>query len=111
MASSLKDALLKVGFSEPNQENKRPIKKKKKMTNTEAHQEERDFCEVCKSVQPDVERYKHRNPLLDGEWVCCNCADEHMLHDKFRVSTQSNYSRKNIFMRRYGPTLDPKANK
>ena len=31
MASSLKDALLKVGFSEPNHENKRPIKKKKKI--------------------------------------------------------------------------------
>lgn len=111
MGSSLKDALLKAGFNDPNKENKRPTMRKKDKTKSQLHQEERNFCEVCNTVQPDVERYKHRNPLLDGEWICCKCADEHMLHDKFRVSAQSDYSRKNIFMRRYGPTLDPKANK
>ncbi len=106
MGISLKDALTKAGYKTAKMENERPKIAPKQKTQTQAHQEERNFCEVCNSVQPDVERYKHRNALIDGQWICTKCADENLIHDKFRVTGQSEYSKKRIFSRRFGPTLD-----
>lgn len=110
MGSSMKDALLKAGYKTAKMENERPKVNAKQKTQTQVHQEERNFCEVCNSVQPDVERYKHRNALIDAQWICTKCADENMIHDKFRVTAQSDYSKKKIFSRRFGPTLDPSKN-
>lgn len=102
----LKSALLKAGFKASKSENERqkrePWLKAKKSV---LHQEQRNYCEVCETIQPDVERYKHRNPTVEAEWICVSCADKNLIDDKFRVTTQSDFSKKNIFRREYGQTM------
>lgn len=105
MGKSLKDALLDAGVKGTHTENERMKKREKEKTNTEKHQEMRDFCEACQRPQPDVEHYHHRNPLLDARWLCISCADKNMIHDKFRTTAQSEYAKKRIFRREYGETL------
>ena len=58
-----------------------------------AHQEQRNFCEVCDQVHPDVELYKHRNPTTEAEWICVRCADQLQIADTFRRTAQSHASR------------------
>lgn len=111
MGVSLKDALQQAGFQKTKKENERKHIPKTRKMKSEIHQEERNFCEVCSSVQPDVEKYKHRNQLLVAEWICCNCADEYLIHDQFRITEQSDFSKKKTFSRRYGPTLNVEENK
>ncbi len=108
--SSLKDALLKAGLKSTTpaapakKENEREKIKKKAMTEEISHQVQRDFCENCQNIYPDVEFYKHRNPTTDAEWICLKCADQLHILDKFRMTAQSNSSIKGLFRREYGET-------
>jgi RNase P subunit RPR2 len=98
---SLKDALLKAGLSSATTQNER---KQKVKTKVEAHQEKRNFCEVCETTQPDVERFVHKNHRVEVEWICLNCADKNEIHDKFRKTAQSDFNRQGRYQRFYGPT-------
>lgn len=107
---SLKDALMKAGLKEtpkPSQLNQREKIAKKKVTEEVLHQEQRNFCEACEQIRPDVELYKHRNPTTEAEWICVRCADQLQIADTFRKTAQSDTSIKKMFRREYGATLSP----
>ncbi len=108
---SLKDALQKAGLRSTKTENERQRKLAKEKTKTERHQERRNFCEVCECIQPDVERFKHRNPRIDAEWICVNCADKNEILDDFRLTGQSEFSRTARYRRYYGHTRNLDAEK
>ena len=101
---SLADALKKAGFKSNKTENERPPMRQKDKSQTEKFQEQRNYCEVCNATMPDVERYHHKNALIDAVWICLNCADKNEIHDKFRVTAQSDFSKRGKFQRFYGPT-------
>jgi hypothetical protein len=104
---SLKDAMLKVGLKEtakPSANNQREKVAKKQLTQEVVHQEQRNFCEHCELIQPDVELYKHRNPTTDAEWICVRCADQLQIADTFRKTAQSDTSIRRMFRREYGAT-------
>jgi superfamily II helicase len=103
---SLKDALKKAGYSTAKDENERQRKLKKEVTKTEKHQEHRNFCEVCEFIQPDVERFRHKHPRIDAEWICSNCADKNEILDEFRLTNQSDSARTGGYRRYYGPIKD-----
>lgn len=109
--ASLKDAFLKAGIKPteepkaPKKQNEREAIKKKKMTEEISHQAQRNFCEECDQVRPDVEQYKHRNPTTEAEWICVRCADQLQILDKFRMTAQSDTSIKKMFRREYGETI------
>ncbi len=119
MGTSLKDALMKAGVKTSKMENMRPKvsptpnnkgqpvigKEKREILK---HQEQRNFCEVCEQICPDVEFYKHKNPTIDAEWICLRCADRNSIPDKFRTSAQSDVAKKGMFRREFGETLDPR---
>lgn len=110
--SSLKDALLKAGLKSSKNENDRQKRKNwVEVKKSVIHQEQRNYCEVCESIQPDVERYKHRNPVIDAQWICVSCADKNMIDDKFRVTVQSDFSIKKIFRREFGQTNSEVGNR
>ena len=101
----MKDALIKAGFTPKKGENEREKRKQwDKVKKSVIHQEQRNFCEVCESIQPDVEHYKHRNPTVDAQWICVSCADKNLIDDKFRVTAQSDFSIKKLFKREFGAT-------
>ncbi len=108
---SLKAAFLKAGIKpsaepkSPKAENAREKISKKKMTDEVIHQGQRNYCEVCDQVRPDVEQYAHRNPTTDAEWICVKCADQLQILDKFRKTAQSDTSIKKMFKREFGPTI------
>lgn len=103
--SSMKDALIKAGFKPKQAENERHKRAHwEKVKKSVVHQEQRNYCEVCDSVQPDVERYKHRNPTVTAQWICVSCADKNLIDDKYRVTAQSDFSIKKLFKREYGMT-------
>lgn len=107
---SMKDALAKIGIKEtpkPAAPNQREKIAKKKVTEDVVHQEQRNFCEACDQVRPDVELYKHRNPTTEAEWICVRCADQLQIADTFRKTAQSDTSIKKLFRREYGATLNP----
>lgn len=108
---SLKDALKQAGFSSSKTQNERGKTRGKVMTKTEKNQFTRNFCEVCERTLPDVERYKHRNPTVDAQWICVGCADLHMIEDRFRVTAQSDFAKSNRFKRFYGETIKLDLNK
>ena len=106
--ASLKDALLKAGIkptAEKKPENHREKITKKQVTETIVHQEQRNYCEACDQVRPDVELYKHRNPTTEAEWICVRCADQLQIPDTFRKTAQSDTSIKKMFRREYGATV------
>ena len=45
------------------------MKYKKDVTKVEKFQGKRNFCEVCDTTQPDVERFKHKNSRKDTKWI------------------------------------------
>lgn len=111
---TLKDALLKAGIKEtpkPSAPNQREKLAKKQVTEVVVHQEQRNWCEACDQIKPDVELYKHRNPTTDAEWICVRCADQLQISDTFRKTAQSDTAIKKLFRREYGPTMqiDSKA--
>jgi hypothetical protein len=96
---------MKAGLKSSKNENERQKRKNwVEVKKSVIHQEQRNYCEQCDSIQPDVERYKHRNPVVDAQWICTSCADKHMIDDKFRVTSQSDFSIKKIFRREFGQT-------
>lgn len=102
--ANLKEALLKAGLKGTKVENERRATYKKDITKTEKHQMNRNFCEKCETTQPDVERFKHKNYSIDAQWMCVNCADIAQIHDDCRLTFQSDFSKQNRYIRRYGPT-------
>jgi hypothetical protein len=107
---TLKDALLKAGIKEtakPSAANQREKLSKSKVTEVVVHQEQRNYCEACEQVRPDVELYKHRNPTTEAEWICVRCADQLQIADTFRKTAQSDTSIKRMFRREYGATRSP----
>lgn len=104
MGISLKDALEKAGMKASKRENERPKVEKAKQTETTKHQQMHDFCDACQRGMPDVEFYKHNNPCVDAQWLCLSCADKNSIPDDCRTTNQSEYSRRGIFRREYGPT-------
>lgn len=104
---SLKEQLLKAGLTatpDPKAVNQREEIKKKKLTESVIHQEQRNFCEECQQVRPDVELYYHRNPTSEAEWICVKCADRLKIGDDCRQTAQSDTSIKKIFRREHGVT-------
>jgi hypothetical protein len=104
---SMKDALLKAGLKgtpTPKAENEREKLSKKKITETVIHQEQRNYCEECRQVYPDVELYYHNNPTTEAEWICVRCADQLKIADTFRKTAQSDTSIRKMFRREYGAT-------
>jgi len=104
---SLKEQLLQAGLKatpNPKAQNEREAISKKKMTETIIHQEQRNFCEECQQVRPDVELYYHRNPTTEAEWICVKCADRLKIADSFRQTAQSDTSIKRMFRREHGAT-------
>ena len=104
---SMKDALLKAGLrptAQPKAQNEREVIAKKKITETVIHQEQRNFCEECQQIYPDVELYYHRNPTTEAEWICVKCADRLKIADSFRQTAQSDTSIKKMFRREHGAT-------
>jgi ribosomal protein L37AE/L43A len=104
---SLKDELLKAGLKAtqtPKAQNEREVIKKKQVTEAIIHQEQRNFCEECQQVRPDVELYYHRNPTTEAEWICVKCADQLKIADTFRQTAQSDTSIKKMFRREHGAT-------
>lgn len=106
----MKDALLKAGLKPTAQpkaakdENKREEIKKKKLTEEIIHQGQRNFCEECEQVRPDVELYYHHNPTTEAEWICVKCADRLKIGDDTRQTAQSDTSIKQMFRREHGFT-------
>ena len=99
---SLKDALLKAGLKSTKSENERKPKLKREKNKIEKHQEQRDYCEVCHSIHPDVERFKHNKPHIDAQWICANCADKNEILDEFRLTQQSQFAKAGRYRRFYG---------
>lgn len=106
----MKDALLKAGLKpttapkSPKAENQREEIKKKKLTEEIIHQEQRNYCEECQHVRPDVELYYHTNPTTEAEWICVKCADRLKIADLTRQTAQSDTSIKKMFRREHGAT-------
>jgi len=100
----MKEALLKAGFRSKETENERPQMRKKDKTKRQVHQEQRNYCENCGNICPDVEFYKHRIPSVSSHWICCRCADLHSIPDESRQTAQSDFSKGKTFRRQYGPT-------
>lgn len=103
---SMKDALKKAGLNSSRTQNDRKQVAKKDIKNSERHQETRNFCEVCDLIQPDVERFVHKNPTIDAEWICSACADREQIHDQFRMTNQSEFSKSKRYRREFGPTQE-----
>lgn len=106
MGKSLKDQLMQAGFRSNKMENHRESAKGRERKQSEKHQTTRNFCEHCSLIHPDVERYKHRMPTTEAEWICLGCADKLMIEDRFRVTQQSDVSKKGMFKRYFGSTKD-----
>ena len=101
---SLKEALQKAGLKSSKSENERKYRKDLKKK-SEKFQYTRNFCEVCETVQPDVEKFNHRNPLIaHAKWICVACADRYEIHDDLRLTNQSDFAKQNRYLREYGPT-------
>jgi hypothetical protein len=104
---SLKEQLLQAGLKatpDPKAANQREEIKKKKITESVIHQEQRNFCEECQQVRPDVELYYHCNPTSEAEWICVKCADRLKIGDDCRQTAQSDTSIKKMFRREHGVT-------
>lgn len=109
MADQLKQALIDAGLVtkdklkelEREKVRKRHVKSGRKMR--EDHL--RIVCEVCNKSAPDVERYAHKNRMLEGkQWLCLMCADQYQILDDCRISHQSSQAKQGMFIRQYGPT-------
>lgn len=68
------------------------------------HTMTRSFCEACERPAPDVELYNHLNKVIRAKWMCTRCADRFAIHDDFRRTAQSDFSKRRAFRREYGPT-------
>ena len=103
---SLGDALKKAGLksSEMKRKEAHGTKDKAKDGSKIHDHHHRTECEACHKTAPDVERYEHRNRLLDVQWLCLVCADQYKISDDFRRTAQSSFSKRKILIRTYGHT-------
>ncbi|NBX76897.1 MAG: hypothetical protein EBQ92_10120 [Proteobacteria bacterium] len=103
---SLGDALKKAGLKSSEMKRKEAHGTKDKAKDgSKIHQHHhRTECEACNKTAPDVERYEHRNRLLDVQWLCLVCADQYKISDDFRRTSQSSFSKRGVFTRTYGHT-------
>lgn len=107
---SLKEQLLQAGLKatpNPKAQNEREEIKKKKVTEEIIHQQQRNYCEQCQQVRPDVELYFHHNPTTEAEWICVKCADQLKIPDSTRQTAQSDTSIRKMFRREHGATKNP----
>lgn len=109
MANQLKQALINAGIVtkeklkdiEREKLKKLHLKDNKKMRDDQI----RIICEVCNKSAPDVERYLHKNRIIeDKQWLCIMCADEYCIDDTHRTTAQSSHSKGGVFRRQYGRT-------
>jgi thymidine kinase len=109
MANQLKQALINAGIvtkdklKDLERENvkKRHLKSGAKMR--EDHL--RIVCEACEKTAPDVERYGHKNRMLENkQWLCLKCADQYQILDDCRLTHQSSQAKQGMFIRQYGRT-------
>jgi hypothetical protein len=109
MADQLKQALINAGLvtkdklkeMEREKVRKRHVKSGRKMR--EDHL--RIVCEACNKSAPDVERYAHKNRMLENkQWLCLICADQYQILDECRMTNQSSQAKQGMFIRQYGPT-------
>ncbi|MDC0253776.1 hypothetical protein OAK75_02690 [Bacteriovoracales bacterium] len=108
--SLLKDVLEKAGFkaTEPEKKKNRPSKQRSFQPRKKAHthHKQRNTCEACQAICPDVELYSHKNPsLLHAKWICVPCADKNMIPDDQRKTAQSESSKQRTFRRYFGRTV------
>ncbi len=109
MGQQLKQALINAGMiKEEKLKDLEREKVRRKHTQDSAHIRQdqlRIVCDACGKSAPDVERYQHRNRLIEGkEWLCLRCADDHMIDDTCRFTAQSTQSKSGLFRRQYGRT-------
>jgi len=104
LSRSLKDALQQAGIKSSYQENERKRKAPKQKKKVEKFQEARNFCEQCQTIQPDVERYKHKIATVDARWICVRCADYLSIPDEVRDTHQSDFAKRGVFRREFGRT-------
>ena len=69
---SLRDALIKAGAVSKKDLEREKVRKQHTKTSSKIHKDHlRIVCDVCGKTAPDVERYQHRNRLIEGkEWLC-----------------------------------------
>jgi len=103
---SLGDALKKAGLksSEMKRKEAHATKDKAKDGSKIHDHHHRTECEACHKTAPDVERYEHRNRLIDVQWLCILCADQYKISDDLRKTAQSSSSKRRLFIRNYGHT-------
>jgi hypothetical protein len=109
MGQQLKEALINagiVGKDKLKEIEREKIKKRHLQKGGRVRDDQlRIICEVCEKSAPDVERYQHRNRLIEGkEWLCLRCADEYQIDDGMRITKQSPQSKSGLFRRQYGRT-------
>jgi hypothetical protein len=107
---SLKEQLLQAGLKgtpNPKAHNEREVIHRKKITEEVVHQQQRNYCEQCQQVRPDVELYYHHNPTTEAEWICVKCADQLKIDDSTRQTAQSDTSVRKMFRREHGATKNP----
>lgn len=104
---SLGDYLKKAGLKSTEMKRKEAHATKDKGKDGSAIHEHhhRTECEACQRPAPDVERYDHRNRLLEVQWLCLICADQYKISDDFRRTSQSASSKRGMFLRTYGHTV------
>lgn len=102
----MKEALKDAGLNSTMTENMRDSAKGRDRNQTEKHQHSRNFCEVCELIMPDVERFKHKNPTVDAEWICVGCADKNNILDEFRLTNQSDFAKQKKYRREFGATKE-----
>ena len=103
---SMKDKLTDVGLNSTKTENMRDSARGRERNQTEKNQFERNFCEICELSMPDVERFKHKNPTVNAEWICLGCADKNDILDEFRMTHQSDFAKQNKYKREFGATKE-----
>ncbi|MFA4973140.1 MAG: hypothetical protein WC683_11025 [bacterium] len=109
MGQQLKQALLNAGIVSDDKLKEMDREKSKerhlKKGGRVREDQIRIVCEACEKSAPDVERYFHKNRLIEGkEWLCLRCADEYQINDEFRATAQSTQSKQGLFIRQYGRT-------
>jgi thymidine kinase len=106
MGDQLKQALMNAGLLTKKDLEREKVKKKHISRSAKIREDHiRIVCDVCGKTAPDVERYSHKNRLIEGkEWLCLMCADEYSIDDNFRMTHQSSNAKTGLFSRRYGRT-------
>ncbi len=102
----MKKALMDAGLVSKKDVERDKVKKQHLKKGRKMRQDHiRIVCEACGKTAPDVERYDHRNRLIQGkEWLCIPCADQYQIPDDCRQTNQSTQARQGMFIRQYGRT-------